>query len=163
MWTRLDYYIDLHWPEVEIERVLDACQKTTSLCSFDTSLPPSPPPYTDKKENTIFLIYKEIQNGTVAKSYMTITASLYMRKYLRISSYIRKPFLILYMTLQLPHSEFPFIWGQFDFLFLTVCPQALRWARQGKAVCRKAEWPGPIAMRTFYILLVHFYKYREYW
>ncbi len=27
--------------------------------------------YTDKKENQIFLIYKEIQNGTVAKSYMT--------------------------------------------------------------------------------------------
>jgi hypothetical protein len=27
--------------------------------------------YTDKKENTIFLIYKEIQNGAVAKSYMT--------------------------------------------------------------------------------------------
>ncbi len=26
---------------------------------------------TDKKENQIFLIYKEIQNGTVAKSYMT--------------------------------------------------------------------------------------------
>jgi hypothetical protein len=28
-------------------------------------------PYTDKKENQIFLIYKEIQNGAVAKSYMT--------------------------------------------------------------------------------------------
>jgi hypothetical protein len=26
---------------------------------------------TDKKENEIFLIYKEIQNGAVAKSYMT--------------------------------------------------------------------------------------------
>ncbi len=26
--------------------------------------------YTDKKENTIFLIYKEIQSGVVAKSYM---------------------------------------------------------------------------------------------
>jgi hypothetical protein len=42
--------------------------------------------YTDKKENTIFLIYKEIQKGAVAKSYIT--------KYLRFSSYIRKPFLI---------------------------------------------------------------------
>ncbi len=28
-------------------------------------------PYTDKKENKIFLIYKEIQSGAVAKSYMT--------------------------------------------------------------------------------------------
>jgi hypothetical protein len=27
--------------------------------------------YTDKKENQIFLIYKEIRNGAVAKSYMT--------------------------------------------------------------------------------------------
>ncbi len=27
--------------------------------------------YTDKKENKIFLIYKEIQSGAVAKSYMT--------------------------------------------------------------------------------------------
>ncbi len=27
--------------------------------------------YTDKKENLIFLIYKEIQNGAVVKSYMT--------------------------------------------------------------------------------------------
>jgi hypothetical protein len=26
--------------------------------------------YTDKKENEIFLIYKEIQNGAVAKSYL---------------------------------------------------------------------------------------------
>jgi hypothetical protein len=42
--------------------------------------------YTDKKENQIFLIYKEIQSAAVAKSYMG--------KYLRISSYIRKPFLI---------------------------------------------------------------------
>jgi hypothetical protein len=27
--------------------------------------------YTDKKDNKVFLIYKEIQNGAVAKSYMT--------------------------------------------------------------------------------------------
>jgi hypothetical protein len=27
--------------------------------------------YTDKKENEIFVIYKEIQKGSVAKSYMT--------------------------------------------------------------------------------------------
>ena len=27
--------------------------------------------YTDKNENKIFLIYKEIQSGAVAKSYMT--------------------------------------------------------------------------------------------
>jgi hypothetical protein len=28
------------------------------------------PSYTDKKENQIFLIYKEIQSGAVAKAYM---------------------------------------------------------------------------------------------
>jgi hypothetical protein len=27
--------------------------------------------YTDKKENKIFLIFKEIQKGAIAKSYMT--------------------------------------------------------------------------------------------
>jgi flavorubredoxin len=27
--------------------------------------------YTDKKENKIFIMYKEIQKGAVAKSYMT--------------------------------------------------------------------------------------------
>ncbi len=46
--------------------------------------------YTDKKENQIFLIYKDIQNGAVAKSY--ITNSLLIE--LTASSYIRKPFLI---------------------------------------------------------------------
>jgi hypothetical protein len=46
-----------------------------------------------KKKIKIFLIYKEIQNGAVAKSYKT-NASSYMRKYLNISSYIRKPLLI---------------------------------------------------------------------
>jgi hypothetical protein len=51
-------------------------------------------PYTDKKENQIFLIYKETQSGAVANSYMIITASSFMGKYFRISSYIRKPFLI---------------------------------------------------------------------
>ncbi len=30
-----------------------------------------PKVYTDKKENKIFLIYKEIQKGVAAKSYMT--------------------------------------------------------------------------------------------
>jgi hypothetical protein len=33
--------------------------------------------YTDKKENQMFLIYKEIQNGAVAKSYMTNSLLIY--------------------------------------------------------------------------------------
>jgi hypothetical protein len=42
--------------------------------------------YTDKKEKKIFLIYKEIQNGAVAKSYMRKGFLIYedMRKYLTI-------------------------------------------------------------------------------
>ncbi len=41
---------------------------------------------TDKKENQIFLIYKEIRNGAVAKSYMRKGFLIYeeMRKYLTI-------------------------------------------------------------------------------
>jgi hypothetical protein len=49
---------------------------------------------TDKKENQSFLIYKEIQSGAVTKSYMANGLLIYMGKYLRISSYIGKPFLI---------------------------------------------------------------------
>ncbi len=42
--------------------------------------------YTDKKENKIFLIYKEIQNGAVAKSNIRKGFLIYeeMRKYLII-------------------------------------------------------------------------------
>ncbi len=52
--------------------------------------PPPPRPsveaYTDKKEYKIFLIFKEIQNGAVAKSFMTKGFLIYeeMRKYLTI-------------------------------------------------------------------------------
>jgi hypothetical protein len=46
---------------------------------------------TVEKEKKIFLISKGIQKGSVAKSYITNGLS-YMVKYLRISSYIRKPF-----------------------------------------------------------------------
>jgi hypothetical protein len=55
--------------------------------------------HTDKKENQIILMYKEIQ--AVAKSYMG--------KYLRISSYTVLGSPSSYMTLQLLHSEFPYI------------------------------------------------------
>jgi hypothetical protein len=42
--------------------------------------------YTDKKENLIFLIYKEIQSGAVAKSYMRKGFLIYdeIRKYFPI-------------------------------------------------------------------------------
>jgi hypothetical protein len=48
---------------------------------------------TDKKENQIFLIYKEIQSGAVAKSYMRKGFLIYeeMRKYFPI---MRRPLVI---------------------------------------------------------------------
>jgi hypothetical protein len=42
----------------------------SSFCLEEKTLP-TLAAYTDKKENQLFLIYKEIQNGAVAKSYMT--------------------------------------------------------------------------------------------
>ncbi len=48
-------------------------------------------------------------------SHICLTASSYMTKYLRISSYIRKPFLIYDFTTA-PY-EFLYIWGKFYFLF----------------------------------------------
>jgi hypothetical protein len=48
-----------------IEKISKTEWKLNCLSAFKTK------PHTDKKENQIVLIYKEIQNGTVAKSYMT--------------------------------------------------------------------------------------------
>jgi hypothetical protein len=48
-----------------------------------------------------------------------LTASSYMGIHLRISSYIRKP--SSYITLQLLHPEFPYIWGNSIFFFISVC------------------------------------------
>ena len=62
-----------------------------------------------------FSSYKRKLRMEQLQSHIWLTASSYKRKYLRISSYIRKPFLIY--TLQLLHSEFPHIWGKFHFLF----------------------------------------------
>jgi hypothetical protein len=60
-----------------------------------------------KKENLIFLIYKEIQSVAVANSSMRKGFLIFeeLRKYFPIYN-VRKP---LIMTLQLLHSEFPYI------------------------------------------------------
>jgi hypothetical protein len=50
--------------------------------------------HTDKKENKIFLLYKEIQSGAVAKSYMRKgSLILYMMKCANIP-YMRRPLVI---------------------------------------------------------------------
>jgi hypothetical protein len=50
--------------------------------------------YTDKKEKQMFLIYKEIQSGAVAKSYMRKGYLIYeeMRKYFPIYDFATAPF-----------------------------------------------------------------------
>ncbi len=73
--------------------------------------------YTDKKENKIFLIFKEIQRDR-AQSLIWLTAILHMVKKLHISSYIRNPFL-LFMTLPIP-SEFSAYMRKIFFSFLSV-------------------------------------------
>jgi hypothetical protein len=51
--------------------------------------------YTDKKEKNIFLIYKEIFGGAVAKSYMGKGFLIYcMRKCANISLFMRRPLVI---------------------------------------------------------------------
>jgi hypothetical protein len=51
--------------------------------------------YTDKKENIIFLINKELKEGSGAKSYMTNGLLIYREKFAHFLIYnIRKPFLI---------------------------------------------------------------------
>jgi hypothetical protein len=78
--------------------------------------------YTDQKGNQTYLIYREIQSGAVAKSYMRKGFLIYeeMRKYFPI---YEEAVSHICMTLQLLHSTFPYIWGKFDFLFYqcTVC------------------------------------------
>jgi hypothetical protein len=51
--------------------------------------------YTDKKENQIFLIYREIQSGAVAKSYIRKGFLIYeeMRKYFLI---YEEPLYVIY-------------------------------------------------------------------
>jgi hypothetical protein len=61
---------------------------------------------TDKKEKKICLKYKNIQNGAVAKSYMTNGLS-YMGNIFAFPHILGSP--SSYMTLQLLHSEFPYI------------------------------------------------------
>jgi hypothetical protein len=46
---------------------------------------------TDKKENQIFLIYKEIQSGAVAKSSIRKGFLIHMRKCAHISPYMKRP------------------------------------------------------------------------
>ncbi len=69
---------------------------------------------TDKKKIKFSSYIRNLEGS--GSSHIWLPASS-MGKNLCISSYIRKPFLIQYMTLHLIPSEFPYIWGKFCFLF----------------------------------------------
>ncbi len=60
-----------------------------------------------KKKKKIFLIDKEIQNGAVAKSYLTIRPPRIWGNICAFPHLLGIPF--SYKTLQLLHSEFPYI------------------------------------------------------
>ncbi len=60
------------------------------------------------------------------QSHILLTASSYMGKYFPISSYTVLGSPSSYMTLQLLHSKFPYIWGKFSFLFYQ-CTLQLSW------------------------------------
>jgi hypothetical protein len=53
-------------------------------------------PYTDKNEKKIFLIYREIQSGAAAKSYLRNGFLIYeeMRKHFPIYEIMRRPLVI---------------------------------------------------------------------
>jgi hypothetical protein len=75
----------MRWRGVEIDR--HCLERDGGACRHGVC--------TDKKEKQIFLIYKENSEWSSCKViYIGLSASLYMVNYLRISSYIRKPFLI---------------------------------------------------------------------
>ncbi len=76
--------------------------------------------------NQIFLIYKKIQNGAIAKSYMRKGFLIYeeMHKYLTI---YEEAVSHVCMSLQLLHYEFPDIWGKFTFLFYQCTPFLSNW------------------------------------
>ncbi len=52
------------------------------------------PRYTDKKENQVFLIYKEIQSGAVAKSYVYEEGVPNICGNAQIFPYMRRPLVI---------------------------------------------------------------------
>ncbi len=69
---------------------------------------------TDIKENQIFLIYRKFRMEQL-QSHIWLTAPHKWGNICAFPHILGSP--SSYMTLQLIHSEFPYIWGKFDFLF----------------------------------------------
>ncbi len=75
--------------------------------------------YTDKKENQIFLIYKEIRMEQL-QSHIWLTTFSHTGKSLRVSSYIRKPFLIYILIYNCSTLNFLIYEENLIFFFISV-------------------------------------------
>jgi len=93
-----------HWQLAWVNYCVQFCNKTITELFVSTAR-------TDKKEKKIFLIYKEIQSGAVAKSFMRKGFLIFPN----ISQYMRRP-LVIYDFATAP-LWIPYIWGQFYFIF----------------------------------------------
>ncbi len=99
-------WISLYMRKIQMRKI--------SVC-FSLILNHTPSPDKKRKEN--FFIYKEIQRDRV-QSHIWLRASSYMIKYLRISSYIRKPFLIFDFASE-SHLNFLIYEENFVFFFIS--------------------------------------------
>ncbi len=83
-------------------------------------------PYTDKKKIK-FSSYIRIFGMKQLQSLIWLTASSYMGKYLRISSYIRKPFLIYTCIWLCNCSTLNFLINEENFLFFSISVPGFLW------------------------------------
>ncbi len=112
-----------------------------TLCLFSRPLHPPPPHplenqspplylsrllrlHTDKKRNQIFLIYKEIQKGSIAKSYIYDYRPSYTCMWLNICAIPHilgssSSYMTTYMQLIPPHLNFLIYEENFDFFFIS--------------------------------------------
>ncbi len=74
------------------------------------------PKYTDKKEIKIFLCIKKFEREQLQCHIWEGLPNIWGNAQIFPHTYMRRP-CELHMTLQLLHSEVPYIWGKFDFLF----------------------------------------------
>jgi hypothetical protein len=107
-----------------------------------------PPVVKPKAVTAPLWLWGQIQNGAVAKSYMTIGLLIYGE--------IFAHFLIgspsSYMTLQLLQSEFPYIWGKFHFLFYQ-CRRRRR--TSGPVAGAPSPSPAPFSLPPLYLLYMY--------
>ncbi len=94
------------------------------------------------KKKIKFSSYKRKFRMEQLRSHIWLTASSYTRKFLRISSYL---------TLQLLHSEFPYIWGKFDFLFYQC---RLEWRDKGRLLWLLSN-QKPLFWNLYFLIIVY--------